>query len=116
MTRANNDDQMRPHLKTFFLHHLRHFSALYMIPQLRDSICYNPFFDRSFVVSVPRDKSKLENLGERVVAQDSCFSDITSFIADNWYIQVTNSQKFPFGIYQPSGSLEQKVNAAAFSV
>ena len=113
MTRADNDDQVCPHLKTLFLHHLRYFSALYIIPQLRDSICHNPFFDRSFVVFVPPIKFKLKNLGERVVAQDGCFSDINSFITHNWYIQEVNLQEFPFGNYQPSGSLEQKVNAAA---
>jgi hypothetical protein len=104
---------MCPHLKTLFLHHLRHFSGLYVIPQLRGSICHNPFFDRSFVVYVAPSKSKPENLGERVVAQGGCFSDMTSSITENWYIQVVNSKEFPFGNYQPSGNLEQKVNAAA---
>jgi hypothetical protein len=103
---------MCPHLKTLF-HHLRHFSALYVIPQLRGSICHNPFFDRSIVVLVPRNKVKPENLGERVVVQGGCFSDMTSFITGNWYTQVVNSKEFPFGNYQPSGNLEQEVNAAA---
>ena len=84
---------MCPNLKTLFLHHLRHFSALYVIPQLRDSICHNPVFDRSFVEFVPPTKFKLKNLGERVVAQGGCF------ITDNWYIQEANPKEFPFGYY-----------------
>jgi hypothetical protein len=116
MTRADNDDQTCPYLKTLFLRHLRHFSALHIILQLRDSICRNPFLNRSIVDFVPLRKFKLKNLGERVVAQVGCFSDIINFITANWYIQVVNSEEFPFGNYQPSGNLEQKVNAAAFLV
>jgi hypothetical protein len=87
--------------------------ALNVIPQLA-SICHNALFDRSFVELVLRDKFELKNLGELVIVQDGYFNErIRCYIIGISYIQEVNSKEFPFGNYQPSGNLEQKVNAAA---
>ena len=62
-------------------------------------------------------ESKLKNFDEIVVAQDVCFSEIVKiFITVNLYIQEVNSIEFPFGNYQPSGNLEDKIDTATFLV
>ena len=60
-------------------------------------------------------ESKLKNFGEVVVAQDVCFSEIVRiFITVNLYIQEVNSIEFPFGNYQPSGNLEEKIDTTVY--
>jgi hypothetical protein len=60
------------------------------------------------VVVVPTAEFKLKNLGEVVAAQDGCFSEI--IITATLYLQEVNSIELPFGNYQPSGNLEEKID------
>ena len=56
-------------------------------------------------------ESKPKNFGELVVAQGGCFSEIIRIvITGNLYIQEVNSIELPFGNYQSSGNLEEKID------
>ena len=56
-------------------------------------------------------ESKLKNFGELVVAQDGCFIEIIRIVITvNLYIQEVDSIELPFGNYQPSGNLEEKID------
>jgi hypothetical protein len=71
MTRPNNDDQVRPQLKSSIIYLLHHVVALDIIPQLTSSVSNNPFLDRSLVA-----ESKLKNVGEVVIVQGVCFGEV----------------------------------------
>ena len=64
---------------------------------------------------VPSAESKLKNFGELVVAEDGCFSEIR-ISAANLYIQEVNSIELPFGNYQLSGNLEDKIDTTVLLV
>ena len=64
---------------------------------------------------VPIDEVKLKNFGELVVAQDGCFSEIR-ISAANLYTQEVNSIELPFGNYQLSGNLEDKIDTTVLLV